>query len=473
MPEKNTQGKKLAEKLTCKKELVWDKAAKDKKVIFTFNEGYKSFLDTCKTERESVGEIVALAKKKGFKQIDMSKKTKLQPGDRVFVLNKNKNVALIVIGTEPIEKGLNMVGSHIDSPRLDLKPNPLYESVEMGLLKTHYYGGIKKYQWLSLPLALHGVVIKANGEKVNIVIGEKDADPVFTITDLLPHLAKEQMEKKMREAISGEGLNILVGSIPVADKEVKDRVKLAVLEYLNKEYGIVEEDFISAEIEAVPAGKARDIGFDRSLIGSYGQDDRVCAFSSLKAIENLKDVNRTAMAIFLDKEEIGSTGSTGANGYFLENTVSQLVENLSGNYSEYKCRQALANSRFLSADVNSAVDPNYEEVSEKMNACKLGYGVCITKYTGSGGKYSANDADAEFVGYIRKLFKDNKILWQTGELGKVDQGGGGTIAQFIAKYTMDVLDCGVGLLGMHSTFEVASKADVYMTYKAYEAFLKS
>lgn len=473
MAEKNGLGKKLAERLVSKKELTWDKLPKEMKQIFAFNEEYKIFLDNCKTERESIDEIIVAAKKKGFKSFTMASKSKLKPGDKIYVLNKNKNIALIVIGQEALEKGIKIIGSHLDSPRLDIKPNPLYESVDLALLKTHYYGGIKKYQWLSLPLALHGVVVKADGNKINIVIGENDGDPVFTITDLLPHLAKDQMEKKMREAISGEGLNILVGSIPIPDKEVKDRVKLALLDYLNKEYGLMEEDFISAELEAVPAGKARDIGFDRSLIASYGQDDRVCAFSSLKAIENIKDVEKTVMALFLDKEEIGSTGSTGAQGHFLENIIAEIVAAVNGEYSELVCRRTLANSKFISADVNAAIDPNYEEVMEKMNACKMGYGIVITKYTGSGGKYSANDADAEFVGEIRKLFNENKVIWQTGELGKVDQGGGGTIAQYIAKYTMDVLDCGVGLLGMHSTFEVASKADVYMAYKAYNVFFNN
>lgn len=454
---------------------VWDNlSAKEKEAALKFSEEYKRFLNTAKTERESVQEIVRMAEENGFVSLEevKSRSKKLRPGSKVYAVTKEKNVALVVVGKEPIWDGINVVGSHVDAPRLDLKPLPLYEDQGIALLKTHYYGGIKKYHWLAHPLALHGVVIKETGEKVEIKIGEKEDDPVFLITDLLPHLAKDQMQKKLTEAVSGEALNILTGTLPVEDKEVSERVKLAVLALLKTQYDITEEDFTSAELELVPATPARDIGLDRSLVGAYGQDDRICAYTSLRAVLNCQNPARTAIALFVDKEEIGSTGNTGMKARFFENVVAEILYLVTGDYNELYCRRALANGRALSADVGAGVDPNWEGVHDKLNAARLGSGVVITKYTGSGGKYSTSDANPEFVADIRRIFNQNKVIWQTGELGKVDQGGGGTIAQFIAEYGMEVLDCGPALLSMHAPVEVAHKGDIFMTFKAYEAFLK-
>lgn len=466
--------KKIKEELSFEQKLVWDKLSQvEKDEAFRFAEEYKVFLNVAKTEREAVREIVRLAEEQGFVKLDemTARGKKLRLGNKIYTVNKEKNVALIVTGKEPVWQGINLIGSHVDAPRLDLKPIPLYEDQGIGFLKTHYYGGIKKYHWLSLPLALHGVVIKQNGETVNIRLGEEDNDPIFVITDLLPHLSKDQMQKKLGEAVSGEALNILAGTFPIEDKEAKERVKLALLELLKTKYDITEEDLTSAELELVPAAKARDVGFDRSLVGAYGQDDRICAFTSLKAILGCQNPTRTAIVLFVDKEEIGSTGNTGMRSRFFENTVAEILYLIAGDYDEIYCRKALANGRALSADVGAALDPNWEGVYDKYNAARMGCGVVVTKYTGSGGKYSASDANAEFVAEIRKTFNDNKIIWQTGEIGKVDQGGGGTIAQFIARYGMDVLDCGPALFSMHSPTEVAHKGDIYMCYKAYEAFL--
>lgn len=436
--------------------------------IFAFNEEYKSFLNQSKTERETAAQAASLAQNNGFVPITEAKQ--LQPGSRVVFNYRNKAVMLAVIGSEPIEQGCNIIGSHNDVPRLDLKPNPLYEKNDLALLKTHYYGGIKKYHWLGIPLALHGVICLKNGTSIPLIIGEDASDPVFTITDLLPHLAKDQMNKKMSEAIEGEGLNILVGGIPLKNENVTNPVKLAVLEKLNQQFGITEEDFTSAEFEAVPAWPARDVGLDRSMIGSYGQDDRVCVYTSLKAIMDVNVPRNTSVNIIMDKEEIGSSGNTGMAARTFENFMAELLDRLLPGYSELVLRRCLANSKALSADVIAGMDPNYENVLEKMNACKLGYGVALTKYTGTRGKVHANDAHAEFLGYIRKLFSDNNIPWQIGELGKVDQGGGGTIAYLMAVYGMDVVDCGVPLLGMHSPFEISSKVDVYAAYQAYKVF---
>lgn len=461
--------------LTRKVVSVWEKLTPDQlQQVMTYGEGYKTFLDTAKTEREAVDYLREQAVRSGFVRLEdlLEHGRSIKPGDKVYVINRGKGIIMAVMGEEPLEKGLNIIGSHVDSPRLDLKPSPLYQAEKLAWLKTHYYGGIKKYHWLTLPLALHGVVFTAKGEKVTIVIGEKDTDPVFTVPDLLPHLAKEQMEKKLREAVSGEGLNLLVGSIPVKDENVKERVKEYILEYLHKEYGIVEEDFLTAELEAVPAGRARDVGLDRSLVGGYGQDDRVCAYASWTAIKEVTAPVHTAMAVFVDKEETGSAGNTGMKSTFLENTVAELTNLTSPTYSELLVRRALNNSRALSADVNAALDPNYEGVLEKSNAGSLGHGVVITKYTGSGGKSSTSDANGEYINWVRRLYNSRDITWQTAELGAVDKGGGGTIAQFMAVYGMEVVDCGVGLLSMHSPFEVSSKADLMMMHLAYQAFLE-
>lgn len=465
-------GKAVKDKIGFDQRLVWDQlAVNEREEALKFAEEYKVFL-AAKTERESVREIIRLAEEAGFISLEdiQAKGKKLRPGNKVYTQNREKNVTLAVIGREPMWHGMNIIGSHLDSPRLDLKPNPLYEDQNLALMKTHYYGGIKKYQWTAVPLAMHGVVIRENGEKVSVVLGEDLTEPVFTITDLLPHLAKDQMGKKLSEAIPGEGLNIIVGGLPLEDREAKDRIKLAVLQMLNNKYGIVEEDFISAELELVPAGAARDIGFDCSLVGGYGQDDRVCAYTSMRAILGITNVAHTAVALFVDKEEIGSTGNTGMRSRFFENTIAELLYLAAGDYNEIYCRRALAESRVLSADVSVAVDPNFEGVLDKYNAARMGAGIVITKYTGSGGKSSTSDANAEFVAAVRQVFNRNKIVWQSGELGKVDGGGGGTIAQYMARYGMDVLDCGVALLSMHSPLEVAHKADIYMSYKAYRAF---
>ncbi|MFZ5631958.1 MAG: aminopeptidase [Bacillota bacterium] len=450
---------------------VWDRLSDAEKAsVFLFCEEYKQFLDGGKTEREVVDFVVGSARKKGF--ADLNEKTALKPGDRVYWVNRRKGMVLAVIGQEPVEKGIRLAGAHIDAPRLDLKPEPLYEDGHLALMKTHYYGGIKKYHWVGIPLSLHGAVAREDGSLVTINVGDAPGDPVFTITDLLPHLSRDQMEKKMSEGIAGEALNILVGGIPVQGGETRQRIKKAVLNHLREHYGIGEEDLISAELEAVPAWPARDVGFDRGQVAAYGQDDRVCAYTALRALLDLETPSRTAVVLLADKEEIGSTGNTGMQSAFLENFVAELIARRNANYSEMLLRRALSSSSALSADVNAALDPNYEEVMDKLNAARLGRGVVLTKYTGTKGKSGSSEAGAEFVARVRGIFNREGVYWQTGELGKVDQGGGGTIAYLLAAYNMDVVDCGVALLGMHSPFEVASKADIYMAYRAYRAFLR-
>ncbi|MGI6704236.1 MAG: aminopeptidase [Clostridia bacterium] len=445
--------------------------------IFSFCSDYIDFLSECKTERECVEYIQELALENGFVPLDTLIKKGRKPvkGDRVLVNHRDKVMILFVIGEEGIEKGINLVGSHIDTPRMDLKPSPLYEEQGMALFKTHYYGGIKKYQWTAIPLALHGIVIKSNGEKLEIVVGEDPGDTVFTITDLLPHLAKEQMEKKASEVIPGEGLNFVVGTIPREynedGKSIKG-VKDAVLELLKDRYGMEEEDFISAELTAVPAGRATDVGLDRSLVGGYGQDDRVCAYVSFRSIMDIREPKKTCAAVFVDKEEVGSMGNTGMQSAFFENALAELIALTGGNCGDLQLGRALSNSCALSADVAAAVDPNYPDTHDKENAPRLGNGICIEKYTGHRGKSGGSDANAEYIARIRQVFNGSNIIWQSGELGKVDLGGGGTIAQFLANYGMDVLDCGIPVLNMHSPFELASKADIYMAYKAYTAFYR-
>jgi aspartyl aminopeptidase len=471
-----SKGKMLQEKLTHKWKNVWEVLDNiEKEKVFSLNEEYKDFLDKGKTERESTREIIRIASKKGYISIDelLEKRIKPTPGMKIYANNKDKAVALFVLGKESLEKGMHIVGSHLDAPRLDLKQFPLYEDSKLAMLKTHYYGGIKKYQWVTLPLALHGVVVKEDGEKVDIVIGEDEEDPVFFITDLLPHLAKDQMEKKMSEGITGEGLNILIGSIPYDDSEINEKVKLNVLNILNEKYGIKEEDFTTAEFEIVPAGKSRDVGIDRSMVGGYGQDDRVCAFTAFKAILDIETPNKTAVALFVDKEEIGSVGNTSMESKFFENIVSELINLTEENYSELFVKRALANSWVLSADTLAGFDPNYPEVLDKRNSPFIGKGITIVKYTGVRGKGGSNDANSEYLGKIRKIFNNSNVVWQMGELGKVDQGGGGTIAYILANYGMEVVDCGVPLLSVHAPYEIASKADVYMAYKGYNAFFKA
>ncbi len=465
--------KKLKKTVLNKATLVFDQLTRQQKTkTFEFSEEYKNFLDKSKTEREAVKQIVQAAKKRGFVDIDTLLTKKQHSCNKVYKIFQNRCVAMAVFGKEDLVSGVNIIASHIDSPRLDLKQNPIYEDLSMALMKTHYYGGIRKYHWLAIPLALHGTIITSENKTIDISIGEQPDDPVFTVTDLLPHLAgKSQGKKNISEVFEGEKLNLVAGSIPLGDDKEKERFKLGILNLLYEQYKIGEEDFISAEIEAVPAQKARDIGFDRSMIGSYGQDDRICAYTSLEAILDIKQsANKTAIALFFDKEEIGSEGSSGAKSNFLEDFISDLLF-LNGQSADNRTlRKTLINSSCLSADVNAAMDPDYKNVHEKMNAAKLGFGICMTKFTGSAGKSGSSDASAEFVGKIRQIFNKNKIVWQTGELGKIDEGGGGTIAKFIARYGMNVLDCGPAVLSMHSPFEISNKADVYMTYLGYKAF---
>ena len=458
-----------------KKTNGWKNISSEKiEKIFTMGEEYKKVLDLGKTEREFVELATSFAKECGF--IDARLKDTLVPGDKVYYLNRHKNIVLAVIGKEDILKGINYIVSHIDSPRLDLKQNPLYEEFELAYMKTHYYGGIKKYQWASIPLALHGVVVLSNGEKVKVVIGEHEDDPVFTVPDILPHLdRKVQGDRTAREVIKGEELQIIVGSIPatINDEEIKDLVKYAILEKLNDIYGIVEEDFISAELELVPSQKAKDVGLDRSLIGAYGQDDRICAYTSLRAILDIQDVpERTAVCFLADKEETGSDGSTGLQSDFIDYFTADMIFKTKRIYSDLYLKETLWNSKALSSDVNAGIDPIFKSVHDTQNAPKLGYGVVIVKYTGSGGKYGTNDADAEYVGEIRKMLNDNGVLWQTGMLGKVDEGGGGTVAKYLAKKGISTIDIGPALLAMHSPFEISSKLDVFETYRAYKAFYR-
>lgn len=456
------------------RENVWKNYnEKEKEELEKLCADYMQFLSDCKTERECVKDIVQRAKLAGYKSLEevMEQKKRLKSGDKVYAVCMQKAVALFCLGTEPMEKGLNILGAHIDSPRLDVKQNPLYEDGDMAYLDTHYYGGIKKYQWVTLPLAIHGVVVKKDGSSVQIHIGEKEEDPVFCVSDLLIHLAGEQMEKKAGKVIEGENLDLLVGSIPLESEE-KDAVKKGVLAILSKEYGMEEEDFISAELEIVPAGKARELGFDRSMILSYGQDDRVCAFTSLDAMLAVDAPKRTSCCLLVDKEEIGSVGATGMRSRFFENSLAEVMA-LTGEYQELTLRRALKNSKMLSSDVNAGFDPLYAASFDKKNASYCGSGMVISKYTGSRGKSGSNDANAEYLAQLRNIFDQNHAHYQTAELGKVDAGGGGTIAYIAALYGMNVIDCGVAVLSMHAPWEVTSKADVYEAQKCYVAFLQN
>ena len=444
---------------------AWDKIS-DKKIVFDFCDDYIKYLDLGKTERLCVEYSKKLAEDAGFKNIDSL--DKLEAGMKVYKINRAKNIVLAVIGTEDIEKGFNLVAAHIDSPRLDVKQIPLYEDSNMAMLKTHYYGGIKKYQWTAIPLSLIGVIVKENGEVINVNIGEDKNDPVFTISDLLPHLAADQMEQKLGKAFTGEDLNVLFGSIP-SDSE-KDKYKETVMELLKDKYGISEEDFISAELELVPNFNARNLGLDSSMIAAYGHDDRVCAYTALKALFDIENPKRTSVCFLADKEEIGSMGCTGMQSRFFENFVAEMIDKIKPEYCEMMLKRAISSSMCLSSDVTCAMDPNYKSVSEPMNSAYLGEGVAFAKFTGARGKYSTSDANAEFVAKIRKILNDADVAWQMAELGKVDQGGGGTVAQYIANLDMDTIDCGVPLLSMHAPYEVASKVDIYMAYKAYKAF---
>ncbi len=452
---------------------VWENSDEAQtSAIFALGEEYKAFLDRGKTERECARDIVRMAEENGYVSVEsvIAAGAKITAGQKIYALNRDKSVILFVIGQEPLEKGMHIVGGHIDSPRLDLKPFPLYEDSGIAMFKTHYYGGVRKYQWASLPLSIHGVVMTGKGEKIDISIGEDASDPVLFITDLLPHLAKDQNQKKLAEAITGEGLNLLVGTIPAADSE-KDKVKQNVMRILNEKYGIEEIDFTTSELEIVPAGKARDVGFDRSLISAYGHDDRVCSFAGVKAIFEVENPTVTAVGMFMDKEEVGSMGNTGSESRYFENVVAELIALQADNYSDLLIRRSLSATKVLSADVCAAFDPNFPEVYDKKNTSMIGNGVQITKYTGARGKSGCNDANAEFLSEVRSVFEAGEVIWQIGELGKVDQGGGGTIAYILANAGAEVVDCGTPMLSMHAPYEIVSKADVYMTYKAYKAFM--
>jgi len=457
--------------------IAWEKYPEGNKreEVFQFAENYRKFITDCKTERECVSFFVEKAEKAGFVNLEkvIAEHTALKAGDRVYANNMGKGMALFVIGKESMEKGMNILGAHIDSPRLDLKQDPLYEDTDFAMLDTHYYGGIKKYQWVTLPLALHGVIAKKDGTVVKVNVGDKPGDPVFGVSDLLIHLSGEQLEKKAAKVIEGENLDLLIGSIPMQteDEKVKEKVKANIMNLLSKEYGIEEEDFLSAEIEVVPAGEARDYGFDRSMIMGYGHDDRVCAYPSFEAMLVSEDPEITSVCLLVDKEEIGSVGASGMQSRFFENTVAEVMA-AAGSYSELALRRALANSKVLSSDVSAAFDPNFPSVMTKRNTAYFGKGLVFNKYTGSRGKGGSNDANAEYIGKLRNIMDTNEVSFQTAELGKVDQGGGGTIAYILANYGMNVIDSGVPVLNMHAPWEIISKVDLYEAYRGYIAFLK-
>lgn len=464
------------EKLTFEYKNIWSSLEdKENEELFNLNEDYKIFLNYSKTERDATKEIIRRAEKEGFVSLDkiIKSKQKLSPGMKVYMNNRDKGVALYIIGKDDLVKGLNIIGAHLDSPRLDIKMNPLYEESNLALFKTHYYGEIKKYQWVTIPLSLHGVVIRRDGTKVEVTIGEDEDEPVFFITDLLPHLAKDQYEKKLDEGITGEGLNIIIGSIPFNGKDIEDSIKYNVLKILNEKYGITEEDFTTAELEAVPAGKARDVGLDRGLIVAYAQDDKVCVYTCLRAILEIENPERTCVALFVDKEEIGSYGNTGMESRFFENTLIEVISLLKGNCTLLDLSRTLTNTIALSADVTSAYDPNFPDVFDRRNTAHIGRGLAIAKESANGGKNRGNDANSEYIGHVRKLFNEKNIFWQMVEIGKIDQEESGTIAYIMAHHGMDVVDCGVPVLSMHAPYEVVSKADVYMAYKGYKVFFLS
>ncbi len=467
MSEK-TEKEILTEKLFNKKENGWNtKTEEERKTIFDYAKGYMDFMNKSKTEREIVQSSKKIAEANGFK--DIKEFDSLKAGDKVYYINREKSMYLAVIGEDNIENGINIIGAHADSPRLDLKPNPLYEDGGFAYFKTHYYGGIKKYQWTTIPLSLHGVIVKANGEKITINIGEDENDPIFTITDLLPHLAQEQMERKLKDGVSGEDLNLLIGSIPYSN-EGAEQVKLNILNLLNQKYGITEVDFLSSELEIVPAMKCRSLGFDSSMVAGYGQDDKICVYTELTALVDMKKTPaRTAVCIISDKEEIGSMGNTGMESHVFDTFVSELLNKLGINRPNL-LDKVFCNSKMLSADVDAGVDPIYANVSEKNNASYLGRGIGLNKYTGARGKSGASDANAEFVAEIRNIFETNDVRYQIGELGKVDIGGGGTIAYILANKGIDVIDCGVPVLSMHAPYEVTSKFDIYSAFETYKAF---
>ena len=465
MAEKS-KGQKLQESLSYKKKNYYEVASEaERKEIFDFAKGYMAYLDAAKTEREACAVSVAEAKKKGFTEFKFG--DKLKAGDKKYFINRDKSVVVFRVGTKNIEEdGLRIIASHIDAPRVDIKQVPLYEDSGMCYLKTHYYGGIKKYQWTAIPLALHGAVVLKNGKKIEISVGEAAGDPVFYIDDLLPHLGADQMAKGAGKIIEGEQLNVVVGGLPYADEDVSDKIKLNVLSILNEKYGMCEEDFLSAELSAVPAYGARDVGFDRALIGAYGHDDRVCAYPALRAVLD-NDSAHTVLAMLVDKEEIGSEGTTGIQCKVYEDLMEEISVALGANF-----RKVRFASKCLSSDVTAAYDPNFAGVYEKMNSAMISCGTCMSKFTGARGKSGSNDASAEFVGEVRKMFDEDGVVWQTAELGKVDAGGGGTVAKFVAGLNIDTVDLGVPVISMHAPWELVSKADVYSNYKAFLAFMK-
>ena len=466
MAEKKSNGQARYDELAYEKKNYFEVASEEERTaMFAYAEGYKAFLDAGKTEREACAIAVKMAQDNGFTEYKFG--DSLSAGDKKYFVNRGKSVVIFRVGTEDLEKdGMRIIASHIDAPRVDVKQNPLYEEDGMCFLKTHYYGGIKKYQWTAIPLALHGVVVLRNGTKVEIKVGEDPSDPVFYIDDLLPHLGSEQMARVGGKVIEGEQLNVVVGGMPYSDKDVSKKIKLTVLNYLNKEYGMCEEDFLSAELCAVPAFSARDIGFDRALIGAYGHDDRVCAYPALTAVVN-ENSRHTVLAMLVDKEEIGSEGNTGMQSKIYEDLMEDICAALGANFR--KVRYA---SKCLSSDVTAAYDPNFASVYEKMNSALLSCGTCMSKFTGSRGKSGSNDANAEFVGEVRAMFDKEGVVWQTAELGKVDAGGGGTVAKYLAKLNIDTVDIGVPVISMHAPWELISKADLYSNYKAFLAFMK-
>ena len=464
------EAKNLKEKLFKNKDNAWEKVTEEeKKQIFDFSKKYINFLSNNKTERECVNTIKEKLEKNNFKNIE--KLETIKTGDKVYYINREKSVFAAVIGEESPEEGLNIIGAHIDSPRLDLKPNPIYESEELALFKTHYNSGIKKYQWVNIPLSMHGVIIKENNEKIDIKIGEDENDPIFTIADLLPHLASKQEKKTLKDGIEAEELNILIGSIPYKG-DIDEKIKLNILNILYEKYGIKEQDFVSAEIEFTPAMKAKDLGFDRALVAGYGQDDRVCAYTSLEALLNINNPKKTSICVLADKEEIGSMGNTGMYSQTFEYFIDELLDKTVGNKVGLR-RKVFNKSRLLSADVTGAYNPNYPDIYEKNNESFLNHGISVIKYTGSASKGGASDANAEFVGYVRNLFEKNNIAYQVSEMGKIGVGGGGTIAYILADRGIDVLDCGVPVMSMHSPYEITSKFDIYNAYKAYKVFFES
>ena len=461
-------GDSLKEKLFDKKESGWkDLDENTKNEVFALSKRYMDFLNVSKTEREFIKKARKMADEHGFR--DIMEFSSLKPGDKVYFVNREKSMYLAIIGEESIENGIHIIGSHVDSPRLDLKPNPLCEEGGLAYFKTHYYGGIKKYQWTTIPLSIHGVLVKANGEKMEVNIGEDENDPIFTITDLLPHLAQAQMEKKLKDGVEGENLSLLVGSIPYDEKECAEQVKLNVLNILNKKYGITEADFTSSELELVPQFKARSLGFDESMVAAYGQDDKVCAFTSLAAMMELTNVKKTAVCILSDKEEIGSMGNTGMESHMFDFFVSEILNKLGVNRPNL-LDKVFCFSKMLSSDVDAGYDPLYASVSDKHNAGFIGKGISLNKYTGARGKSGASDANAEYVAWVRNVLESNGIKYQVAELGKVDIGGGGTIAYILANKGTDVIDCGVPVLSMHAPYEVTSKFDVFEAYRTYGAF---